>query len=311
MELGLMVEPQVGGTYARLLELAQWAEAQGLDAFARSDHYLDMDRSDHATDSFTTLAGLARETSSVQLLPLVAPLTFHHPSRLAKAAATLDEMSGGRFALGVGTGWMESEHEAFGLALPDLNERFSRLYETLAYLRAAFNTPGGFDGRHYHLDAIDVLPRPQHLPIVVGGGGPKKTPTLAGQFADEYNLFTTDRESLDARRDVLHAAAEAAGRDPAAIKISFATPVFAAATTAASDLIIEERAAKTDRTPAEYVEMIDGRNFLHGTPDQAAAVMARISDMGIDRLYLQMYSHLDEVDTALLEEILVEYRDGD
>ncbi len=310
MELGLMVEPQVGGTYDRLRQLAQWTEANGLDAFARSDHYLDMDRSDHATDALTTLAGLARDTSSVQLMPMVSPVTFHHPSRLAKTAATIYEMSGSRFALGVGTGWMESEHEAFGLELPNLGERFSRLYETLAYLRAAFRSGDGFVGRHYRLDSIEVHPQAATMPIIVGGSGPKKTPTIVGQFADEYNMFATDATALGARLDVMRGAAAGAGRDPDAIKISFASPVIAAADEASYRALIEKRSAGTDRSPEEYIEMIDERNFVHGTPDVAAEVMRRVADIGVDRLYLQRYCHLDDVDTGLLEAILSEYREG-
>ena len=309
MELGFMVEPQVGGTYARLRELAQWAEASGLDAFARSDHYLDGDTSAHTTDAMSTLAGLARETSTIQLLPLVSTLTFHHPSRLAKAAATIDEMSGGRFALGIGTGWMESEHEAFGLELPEVRERFSRLYETLSYVRAAFSGSDGYEGRHYRLAAIDVLPRPVATPIVVGGGGMKKTPSFAGQFADEYNMFACDQETMDARLAVMRDAAAAVGRDPEAIKISFAVPMFVAATTAEYDELIAGRAAKAEKSIADYIALIDGRNFLHGTPDQAAGIMHRVAAMGIDRLYLQRYSHLDDVDLPVIEQVLSAYRD--
>lgn len=195
MEFGLMVEPQVGGSYSELRDLARWAEDQGIDAFARSDHFLNQDASAPSTDALTTYGGLAEATHSIQLVVLVTPLTFRHPAVIAKTAATLDEMSGGRFALGVGTGWMQSEHDAFGLDLPPLAERFDRLGETLAYVHAAFTSNEGFEGRYYHLDPIDVLPRPASVPIVVGGSGPKKTPTYAGQFADEYNLFVTDRDA--------------------------------------------------------------------------------------------------------------------
>ncbi len=152
MEFGLMVEPQVGGSYTRLRDLAQWAEGIGLDAFARSDHFLDQERSAPATDALTTYGGLAETTDTIQLVVLVTPLTFRHPAVIAKTATTLDEMSGGRFALGVGTGWMQSEHDVFGLDLPPLGERFDRLFETLSYLRAAFGSDQGFSGEYYQLD---------------------------------------------------------------------------------------------------------------------------------------------------------------
>jgi alkanesulfonate monooxygenase SsuD/methylene tetrahydromethanopterin reductase-like flavin-dependent oxidoreductase (luciferase family) len=308
MELGFMVEPQVGGTWARLLELTTWAEDQGFAAFARSDHYLDMDRSDHATDAMSTLAGLAIATERIQILPMVSPLTFHPPHRLVKIAATIDEMSSGRFALGVGTGWMESEHQSFGIELPEMRERFSRLFETLSYIRAAFSGDAGFDGRHYHLDAIDVLPRPHSVPIVIGGTGMLKTPSLAGRFADEYNMFAVDHETLERRLAVMRQAAAEAGRDPGSIAVSFACPMTVAADDGAYRALLTERAARSDITPDEYESRIDHRNFVHGTPQQAAEVMHRVSELGVDRLYLQRYCHLDEIDTDLTEAVLAAFR---
>ena len=239
-----MVEPQVGGSYSELRDLAQWAEDQGLDAFARSDHFLNQDDSAPSTDALTTYGGLAEATTSIHLVVLVTPLTFRHPAVIAKTATTLDEMSGGRFALGVGTGWMQSEHDAFGLDLPPLAERFDRLGETLGYLNAAFTSNEGFAGRYYHLDPIDVLPRPTNLSIVVGGGGPKKTPTYAGQFADEYNLFVTDRPTLEERIGVMRSAAATAGRSADAITVSLAGPVVVAPDEASYRTMLERRGAR-------------------------------------------------------------------
>ncbi|MGI9667550.1 MAG: LLM class flavin-dependent oxidoreductase, partial [Acidimicrobiia bacterium] len=227
MELGLFVEPQVGGSYRRLVELAQWADAAGVDAFARSDHYLNMQESAHATDALVSLAGVAVETNDVRLVTLVSPLTFRHPAVMAKSATTLDEISGGRFTLGVGTGWMESEHEAFGLELPPLAQRFEMLDDALAYIRGVFDGGSHPDGTHFQSMRADIQPTASSgLKIVVGGSGPKKTPTLAGRYADEYNMFVTDAETLASRRDVLRSAATAAGRDPESILISFAGPAM-------------------------------------------------------------------------------------
>ncbi|HHC07538.1 MAG TPA: LLM class flavin-dependent oxidoreductase [Actinobacteria bacterium] len=301
MQLALMTEPQVGGSYDRLVELARWAEAEGLDAFARSDHYLDQDRSAPVTDALTSLAGLARETTRIQLVVLVTPLTFRHPGVIAKTAATIDEMSGGRFALGVGTGWMAREHEAFGIPLPPLDERFSRLYETLAYLRAAFRGKEGFTGRHYRLAPVDVLPRPTgRLPIIVGGSGMRKTPTFAGRFADEYNMFVTDRETLSRRLEVMREAAADAGRDPDEILVSFAGPAVVAEDPAAYRELLARRAARRNMTPAEYAELLVSRNIPHGAPDQAAATLAGLAAMGVGRYYIQEYRALDEIDTEAL-----------
>lgn len=308
MELGFMVEPQVGGTWQRLLELARWAEAQGLVAFARSDHYLDMDRSAHATDAMSTLAGLAVATSTLQIVPMVSPLTFHPPHRLAKIAATIDEMSSGRFALGVGTGWMETEHAAFGIELPELKERFSRLFETLSYLRAAFSGDSGFEGRHYHLDPIDVLPRPTSVPIVIGGSGMRRTPALAGRFADEYNMFSTDGDTLQRRLEAMREGASDAGRDPSTVRVSFACPTVIAATDEAFRELITERAGRAGVPVDDYAARLDERHYVYGTPQQAAAVMHRVAELGVDRLYLQRYCHLDEIDTDLTEQVLAAYR---
>lgn len=296
-----MVEPQVGGTYARLRDLARWAERQGLDAFARSDHFLDQERSADATDALTTYGGLAEATTSIQLVVLVTPLTFRHPAVIAKTATTLDEMTGGRFALGVGTGWMQSEHDAFGIDLPPLAERFDRLFETLSYLRAAFGSREGFEGTYYRLDPIEVLPRPAKVPIVVGGSGPKKTPTIAGRLADEYNLFVTDRQTLDARIAVMRSAADAAGRNSDAVKVSLAGPVVVAEDEASYRSLLASRGARRDLSAAEYEDFLVENNVPHGTRETARASIATLEDIGVDRYYLQEYRDLAEIDTEALE----------
>lgn len=185
-----MTEPHFGGTYQQMLAAAQLAERQGLTSFARCDHYLsDRDPTPDATDAFAILAGLARDTTTIRLCVLVTPITFRHPAVIAKNAATIDQMSGGRFDLGVGTGWMDYEHQAFGLPFPDSAERWARFEEALDYLAAAFG-PGRsrYQGRFYRLDA-EVKPKPTDIRIVIGGSGKSRTPRLAGSRADEYNFF--------------------------------------------------------------------------------------------------------------------------
>ncbi len=149
-----MVEPQAGGTYEELLTAAKWAEAAGLAAFARSDHYyVPRGSAQLADDAFTALGGIARETSTIPLVLLVSPITFRHPAVIAKAAATLNDMSGGRFDLGIGTGWMESEHEVFGLPFPKQAERFARLSEAVPYVISALRDDDAkFTGEYYQLD---------------------------------------------------------------------------------------------------------------------------------------------------------------
>jgi len=302
MEVGLMVEPQLGGSYARLLQLAQWAEAEGLDAFARSDHYLSSGSPPHVTDALASLAGLARETTRIRLTVLVTPITFRHPAVVAKTASTLFEMSGGRFELGVGTGWMELEHEAFGLDLPPLGVRYDMLEEALGYLWAAFGrSDGGFSGRFFELADVTVLPRlGQGTPIVIGGNGPSRTPTLAGRHADEYNVFSMAKTELDARLAVMREAAHDAGRNPDAIKVSMAVSPILSDDDAAHRTVLAERAAARGMDVAEYTGRLDERHIPHGTADQVAAGFADLASWGVDRVYLQQFSPLDDIDTALV-----------
>lgn len=306
MQFGFMTEPQVGGTYEELLALARWAEGAGFDCFARSDHYLDMEKSAPATDALATLAGLARETETIRLATLVSPITFHHPAVLAKTAATIDEMSGGRLELGIGTGWMETEHAQFGLELPDMRERFSRLFETLAYLEAAFGKKtGGFSGRHYHLDDIDVLPKPVGaLPVIIGGSGMKRTPALAGQFADEYNIASSDADTVRARLAVMRDAARDAKRDPDAILISLVGLPLVGDDRADYQERLGQRAAARDMEPAEYEALLASRNIAHGTSDEVQATFAEYERLGVGRYYIQAYAALSSIDTADMARIL-------
>ena len=304
MELGLFVEPQMGGSYRRLAKLARWAEGFGLDAFARSDHYLHMDHSADASDALVTLGGLALETEAIRLATLVSPITFRHPAIMAKAATTIDEMSNGRFTLGVGTGWMESEHDAFGLDLPPLKERFTRLEEALVYIRTVFSGGGDMTGEYYTLNQETIAPQASPgLEIVVGGGGSKKTPRLAGTYADEYNMFVTDRESLEQRLSVMRDAATSAGRNPDDILISFAGPSFVYDSEADHEAALVDRGAKRDMSPDEYAAFLDARSVPHGTPERAASAIAQMGSWGVGRFYVQDISPLDDIDIPHLETI--------
>jgi alkanesulfonate monooxygenase SsuD/methylene tetrahydromethanopterin reductase-like flavin-dependent oxidoreductase (luciferase family) len=298
MEFGLMVEPQLGGTYEELLALAKGAESAGFTSFARSDHYLSTDQSMPATDALTTLGGLARETDTIKLTVLVTPLTFRHPAVIAKTATTLDEMSGGRFELGVGTGWMEGEHRAFGIQLPEMRTRFSLLFETLAYLHAAFGrSDGGYTGRHHRLEDIDVLPRPtSDLPIIIGGSGMKRTPAIAGRFADEYNMFACSADDLAARIEVMSATARELGRDPSRIGISIMSPTLVGEDEAEYRDVLSEAAAKRNLDAGEFETRLADRRVLHGTYEQVAEIAAQYAKEGVGRIYFQHYSPLAEID---------------
>ncbi len=301
MDIAFMVEPQAGGSYAELLALARWADETGLTAFARSDHYLDGDASQPATDALTSIGGLARETTNIKLTVLVTPLTFRHPAVIAKTAATLDEMSGGRFELGVGTGWMETEHAQFGIELPDMRTRFSLLFETLAFVRTCFGREASdtYRGRHYHLDVTDVRPRPAGpLPIIVGGGGPEKTPRLAGRFADEYNMFMTDAATLASRVAVMRRAATEAGRDPDEILISMVSQVIGGADEAGYRERLAAAAAERAIEPEELEERFLSRGMFCGTHERLAERAHELAALGVGRLYVQRYAPLSAIDTT-------------
>lgn len=300
MEFGLMVEPQVGGTYEDLLNIALAAEKAGFTSIARSDHYLAGEDSVPATDALTSIAGLARETKSIKLTVLVTPLTFRHPGVIAKTATTLDEMSRGRFELGVGTGWMESEHRVFGFKLPELRTRFSLLFETLAYVHSVFGrTDGGYSGRHFSLEDVEILPKPiTRVPIIIGGMGMKKTPSIAGRFADEYNMFACDAETLAARLAVMTTTATELGRDPGEIKVSVTTSVLVGEDEAEYRGLLQKTAAARDKDPEELEGMYRDRRMIHGTYEQAAEQVAQYGSEGVGRIYVQHFSPLADIDTG-------------
>lgn len=311
MQFGLMTEPQMGMTYQSLLELAVWAEKSGLDAFARSDHYSFPEiTAPHATDAFATLAGLARDTERLDLVVLVSPITFRHPAVLAKMAATIDEMSGGRLRLGLGTGWMDEEHADYGLEFFDQNERFERLEEALAYVHHAFGRrPGPFHGRYYTLEETEVHPRPTGpLPIIVGGQGPKRTPRLAGVYGDEYNLIPGRPEETTARITRARAAAEQAGRDPEALLISAMVPVVAGTDQDAFSEILQRIAAADPfgRSANEIESGYRKRGRPVGTADEAQSAVARYVALGFDRIYVQ---HFGPYELDLLDDVFTALRD--
>lgn len=288
MRFSLMTEPQLGGTYDQLLELALWAEAEGMVSFARSDHYYSSrEPRPDATDAFATLAGLARETTSIRLCVLVSPISFRHPAVIAKTAATIDQMSSGRLDLGVGTGWMDLEHEVLGLPFPEWSERFERLSEALPYLRAAFEDDhASVTGNFYSIDA-EVRPRPTGTRLVVGGNGPVKTPTLAGTYADEYNHFPTSPDELAPKIEILRRAAEEAGRDPEAIEVTIMGPVITGRDEADFRERLARAASERDVEPDALLDRWTKAHIPLGPPDRVAEMMAALERVGVDRYYLQ------------------------
>jgi F420-dependent oxidoreductase-like protein len=287
MELRVFTEPQQGASYDDLLAVARTAEECGYGAFFRSDHFLAMGDGDGLpgpTDAWVTLAGLARETSSIRLGTLVTAATFRHPGPLAISVAQVDQMSGGRVELGLGSGWFEREHEAYGLEFPALGERFDRYEEQLAVLTGLFRTPVGasfsYEGRHYRLVDSPALPKPaqERVPVLVGGGGRRRTPRLAAEYADEFNMPFADLDTVSAQFDRVRAACEAVDRDPATMTFSAALTVGVGADEGEA----ARRAAAIGRDPDEL-----RGSGVAGTPEQAVETLQRWAAIGCSRVYLQ------------------------
>ncbi len=283
---------QAAGSYDDVLAAAQYAEERGLVAFALPDHYLlamddDLAATTPAPDAFAQLAGLARETDSIELSVLVSPITFRHPAVLVKNAVTIERMSGGRFTLGIGAGWMDREHEVFGFAYPPRAERFAMLEEALGYVAAALSEePSGFAGMYYRLEAFPLAPRPvEKVKIVVGGTGAHKTPYLAGRYADEYNIYPGP--DLEDRIDRARRAAEDAGRDPDALLLSSAGIVLGAATREQVDEALDERAREVGMTREQLDDYHAHRRTPIGTYDELREQFATMEAAGISRFYFQ------------------------
>jgi len=303
MQLRIFTEPQEGAEYGTLLAVAQAAEQLGFDAFFRSDHYLAIDASGlpGPTDAWITLAGLARETSRIRLGTLVTPVTFRLPGPLAITVAQVDRMSGGRVELGLGTGWFDAEHTAYGIPFPPLAERFDRLEEQLEVVTGLWGTAEGktfsFRGSYYTLTDSPALPKPVQRPrppVLIGGGGERRTPRLAARFADEYNVpFDTVEASVAAFERVRRACQEA-GRDPGSL-------VYSAAQTVCCGRDEAELARRAEATGEQLAEL--RRSGLAGSPAEIVDKLGRFAAAGAERVYLQV---LDLHDLDHLELIAAE-----
>jgi len=289
VDFRVFVEPQQGASYDQQLAVAQAAESLGFSAFFRSDHYVAMsgDGLPGPTDSWVTLAGIARETSTIRLGTLVTSATFRHPGPLAISVAQVDAMSAGRVDFGIGAGWFEKEHLAYGIPFPSLGERFDRLEEQLAIITGMWATPEGalfnYSGTHYTITDSPALPKPvqrPHPPIIVGGGGPKRTPALAARFAAEFNLAFPTLEFTREQLGRVRAAVAAAGRDPDELVYSAAFVVCVGG----NETEFTRRAAAVSREAAE----LRANSPLTGRPAEVIDRLAVFADAGVQRVYLQL-----------------------
>jgi F420-dependent oxidoreductase-like protein len=299
MDFRVFVEPQQGASYADQLAVAQTAEELGYAAFFRSDHFQAMsgDGLPGPTDSWVTLGAIARETSRIRLGTLVTSATFRYPGPLAIAVAQVDEMSGGRVDFGLGSGWFEKEHDAYGIPFPPLGERFDRLTEQLAIITGLWTTRPGetfdYTGKHYSISGSPALPKPlqsPHPPIVIGGAGAKRTPALAAAYAAEFNVPFAPIDVVRTQFQRVAAAVEAANRPADSMVYSCAFVLCAGR----DDAEVARRAAAIGRD----VEELRSNSPLVGTPAEIVDKLGAWTDLGVQRVYAQT---LDLSDLAHLE----------
>ncbi|MFJ9078997.1 LLM class F420-dependent oxidoreductase [Streptomyces sp. NPDC102278] len=293
MDLRIFTEPQQGASYETLLTVAKATEDLGFDAFFRSDHYLRMGSADGLpgpTDAWITLAGLARETKRIRLGTLMTAGTFRLPGVLAIQVAQVDQMSGGRVELGLGAGWFEDEHKAYGIPFPA--ERMARLEEQLAIVTGLWATAPGatFDyrGTHYQLEKSPALPKPAQakVPVLIGGHGAKRTPRLAARYADEFNMPFASIADSERQFGRVRAAAEEAGRKPGELVYSNALVVCVGR----DDAEVARRAAAIGREVDELKA-----NGLAGSPAEVVEKIGTYGAIGASRVYLQLLD-LDDLD---------------
>jgi F420-dependent oxidoreductase-like protein len=308
MELCLMIEGQEGVTWDDWVAIARACEAHGVPALYRSDHHMNLDGHPErgSLDAWATIAALAATTTTLRLGTLVSPVTFRHPSTLAKLVTAADRIAGGgRVELGLGAGWHDREHAAYGFPFPPLRERMDMLEEQLAIVHGHWaGEPFGFDGDHYRLEDLDAQPKPAdgRPRVLMGGDAGPRAARLAARWADEYNTVYPTVEQVRERRDRIAAACEAAGREP--IPFSVMTGVLVAPDEATlrrrGQVLADEQGLEAD--PARLRESEPA--FIVGTPDQAAEQLAALRDAGAARVMLQHLVHTDLDTIALIGEEL-------
>ncbi|WP_405058247.1 LLM class F420-dependent oxidoreductase [Kribbella sp. NBC_01505] len=309
MLLRIFTEPQQGATYDELLAVAQRTEENGFDAFFRSDHYLAMGDGGGLpgpTDAWITLAGLARETKRIKLGTLVSPVTFRHPGVLAITVAQVDQMSGGRAELGLGAGWFEAEHAAYGLDFPDTPGRFDLLEEQLEVITGLWDTPVGekyqFDGKQYQLKDSPALPKPvqqPHPPVIIGGAGKKRTPELTAKYATEFNAGFKSLEETKTLFDRAQAACTAIGRASSTLALSTAHTVVVGK----DDAEVKRRADAIGRDVDEL-----RKGAIAGTPAEVVDRLGQFAAVGSQCEYVQIMDlgdldHLDLIASEVLPQL--------
>ena len=287
---------QARGSYDTLLKLSTWAENNKIERIGLPDHYIvgkqrhDKNNPAPALDLLTASAGLVRDTEKMIYSILVSPITFRHPSVLLKMASTINDMAPNRFRLGVGTGWLEIEHELYGIPFPDLKTRFEMLEESLIYIREALSGDNqGFKGEYYQLEKFPVEPSTlSEIPIIIGGGGKVKTPTLAGKYSEEFNIYAGPKETLQNSINLFKTVATENGRDEQALEITTACPPVVGLTKESVDNSLITAAKALIQPEDEIAKNWQERSYLYGTPEDVVKTLSMWQEVGIEAVYLQL-----------------------
>jgi F420-dependent oxidoreductase-like protein len=315
MRFALMSEPQQGLSYNEILALAQAAEKAGFEAYFRSDHYASFPgpSGEPTTDAWATLAGLARETSRINLGTLVSPVTFRLPGNFAKVITTVAEMAEGRVEVGLGAGWNEEEHRQLGLHFPDIGARFDMLEEQLAMLHGLWTEPDGwsYEGRHWQVVDARFHPKPpardgrRHPNVIVGGAGGPRMARLVARHADEINISSAAPDNVAEPFQRVRDACAEIGRDAGTITFSAMTGVLVGEDQAEVDGRVEDLRQAFGRDDDDFATWLEDRRqrWVFGTPDEARAAAARMADAGAERLMLQTFLPRDLDMVRLLGEI--------
>jgi F420-dependent oxidoreductase-like protein len=309
MQVCLMIEGQEGVTWDQWVTLAAASEEFGFDALFRSDHYLSFSHpAERGTlDAWATISALASRTSRIRLGTLVSPVTFRHPSVLAKSVVTADHASGGRVELGMGAGWHEEEHTAYGFPFPPVPERFDILEEQVEIVHRLWDRKEDvvtFEGKHYQLQGCHALPKPlqhPHPPLIIGGQGGERSVRMAVRWADEYNTHAKSPQQCRELRDRLIKACEGAGRDPDEFHFSLMTFTLVGADRHELELraarLLKQRGDSTE--PATWLASL-GPDRLAGTPEWVLERLAGYSEAGVERIMMQHLLHDDLEALALI-----------
>jgi len=313
MRFALMTEPQQGLTYDEILALARAAEAAGLEAFFRSDHYASFPGPAGlpTTDAWATLAGLARDTSTIRIGSLVSPVTFRVPGTFAKQVATVDEMSGGRVEVGMGAGWNDADHLQLGIPFPPLKERYDRLEEALAIVHGLWTEPDGWNYRGATWQVTDALFRPRpttagrrHPNLILGGEGGPRLARLVATHADEFNRTSASPGNVRDAYQRVRAACAAAGRDPDSVVLSAMVGVLVADSESEMRDRVREQVAFVGSSSSAEEWLAERRDrWIMGTPDQARQRIEEFAAAGVQRIMLQDFLPRDLEMVALLGRI--------